>query len=119
MSGALHDRLTELDRQITESETGQEPWTSRAGEAPDAGDASVADHLQTKERSLEQQAVDQRNRVIDALQRLKTGDYGECVDCGTEILVDRLQAQPEVERCLRCQQAFEANHASAGAGSSL
>ena len=82
VSSTLQERLAELDEQITASESGQEPWVARASEAPDAGDASVADHLQTKERALEQQAVDQRNRVIDALQRLETGDYGECIDCG-------------------------------------
>ena len=94
VSSTLQERLAELDEQITASESGQEPWVARASEAPDAGDASVADHLQTKERALEQQAVDQRNRVIDALQRLETGDYGECIDCGTEIKVQRLQVQP-------------------------
>jgi RNA polymerase-binding transcription factor DksA len=119
VSSTLQERLAELDEQITASESGQEPWVARASEAPDAGDASVADHLQTKERALEQQAVDQRNRVIDALQRLETGDYGECIDCGTEIKVQRLQVQPEVERCVRCQEAYEHTHANAGAGASL
>lgn len=46
--------------------------------------------------------------AIDAaLQRIETGDYGACTDCGTEIPDARLQAAPETPRCIVCQDRLE------------
>ncbi|MBX9960009.1 MAG: TraR/DksA family transcriptional regulator [Burkholderiaceae bacterium] len=46
--------------------------------------------------------------AIDAaLQRIETGDYGVCTDCGTEIPDARLQAAPETPRCIVCQDRLE------------
>uniref|UniRef100_UPI0035AEB9EF TraR/DksA family transcriptional regulator n=1 Tax=Hylemonella sp. TaxID=2066020 RepID=UPI0035AEB9EF len=46
--------------------------------------------------------------AIDAaLQRIETGDYGVCTDCGTEIPDARLLAAPETPRCIVCQDRLE------------
>lgn len=45
--------------------------------------------------------------VEAALQRMASGVYGPCVDCGQAIAMARLQASPEVARCIRCQKAAE------------
>lgn len=42
-----------------------------------------------------------------ALQRIDSGTYGQCVDCGTPIPVARLHAAPEAARCLPCQEKTE------------
>lgn len=41
-------------------------------------------------------------RIRRALHRVDTGAYGRCVACGTDIIPERLDALPEVERCARC-----------------
>jgi DnaK suppressor protein len=47
-------------------------------------------------------------RLIDAaLERIKVGSYGQCLDCGDEIPVARLHAAPEAPRCIACQQKLE------------
>lgn len=46
--------------------------------------------------------------IGDALDRLDAGRYGECVDCGCDIPLPRLQAQPSAARCVACQQRAEA-----------
>jgi RNA polymerase-binding protein DksA len=46
--------------------------------------------------------------VEAALQRMKDGTYGECVDCGTDIPFARLQANPSASRCIACQERVEA-----------
>jgi DnaK suppressor protein len=38
-----------------------------------------------------------------ALDRLRCGRYGRCVDCGTAIGRDRLDVLPSAARCTRCQ----------------
>jgi DnaK suppressor protein len=66
------------------------------------------------ERELEF-AIDDREAeelvMIDsALARIEGGIYGECIDCGTDIAPARLQASPEVPRCIACQEKFEHRH---------
>ena len=56
----------------------------------------------------------QRLREIDkALQRLKDGVYGVCINCDAEINPKRLAALPWAPLCVRCQQEEEA-HSRAG-----
>ncbi|WP_411361084.1 TraR/DksA family transcriptional regulator [Pseudidiomarina sp. YC-516-91] len=38
-----------------------------------------------------------------ALQRMRSGEYGYCIECGDEISAARLAAKPEVEICVDCQ----------------
>lgn len=63
------------------------------------------------ERELEY-ALDAResaelNDIQAALDRLASGRYGLCVDCGEAIAAARLAATPEVARCVPCQEAAE------------
>jgi RNA polymerase-binding transcription factor len=47
------------------------------------------------------------NRTRAALERLNDGEYGTCVECGNPISPARLQAMPEVETCVPCQERLE------------
>ncbi len=47
------------------------------------------------------------NRLAAAIDRLKSGDYGTCTECGEPIAPARLRALPEVETCVRCQDRIE------------
>lgn len=49
----------------------------------------------------------QLERVRAALARLDAGTYGRCVDCGRQLPDERLEARPEAERCVDCQQRAE------------
>jgi len=51
--------------------------------------------------------VDRVNALSSALDRVKTGDYGTCTECGEEIAPARLRVLPEVETCVRCQDRIE------------
>jgi DnaK suppressor protein len=51
--------------------------------------------------------VDRVNRITAALDRLSTGEYGTCVECGETIAPARLRALPEVQTCVRCQDRIE------------
>ena len=50
----------------------------------------------------------QQERVRAALERVDAGTYGQCVDCGRELPDERLEARPEADRCVDCQQKVEA-----------
>lgn len=47
-------------------------------------------------------------RAIDtALSRIESGAYGDCMDCGKDIPLARLQASPQALRCIACQEKRE------------
>jgi len=84
----------------------------RPGETPeDAGDQG--EQVQRDEvREAEQNRDAVELAAIDAaLQRMDGGRYGECIDCGIDIPLARLQAQPSAARCVACQQKFESSGA--------
>ena len=45
--------------------------------------------------------------VENALQRIREGSFGECVNCGTEINAKRLEAVPWTRYCIECQEKME------------
>jgi len=46
--------------------------------------------------------------AIEALERIRNGNYGICSDCGKKISPARLQIKPEAQRCIACQEQYEA-----------
>src|SRR6266545_4967756 len=51
--------------------------------------------------------VERANRLAEALERLRGGDYGVCQECDEAIAPARLMAMPEVMTCVRCQDRLE------------
>ena len=51
--------------------------------------------------------VERVHRLRTALDHLREGDYGTCVECGEAIAPERLRVVPEVDTCLRCQDRIE------------
>ena len=48
-----------------------------------------------------------RASIEAALDRLETGEFGICMECGEKISVKRMQAIPWASYCVRCQQRME------------
>jgi len=46
-------------------------------------------------------------KIDEALERLERSDFGDCVDCGGEIGVNRLKARPVATLCIECKEAQE------------
>jgi DnaK suppressor protein len=51
--------------------------------------------------------VERANRLAEALERLRDGEYGFCQECGEGIAPARLKVMPEVTTCVRCQDRLE------------
>ena len=51
--------------------------------------------------------VERANKLAEALERLRGGDYGTCQECEETIAPARLRAMPEVTTCVRCQDRLE------------
>jgi DnaK suppressor protein len=66
--------------------------------------ASEARELSFTVRGL---LVERANRLAEALDRLRSGEYGTCQACGRPIAPARLRAMPEVTTCVACQEEAE------------
>lgn len=41
--------------------------------------------------------------IIAALEKMEKGTYGICIECGEEIEIERLRANPSARRCIKCK----------------
>lgn len=64
-----------------------------------------ADEVEEYETLLQiEHNLETRIKDIDlALEKIKTGEYGICENCGKEIDEERLKIMPEARFCLNCQ----------------
>jgi DnaK suppressor protein len=102
---SLESRRADILRMLTRVE---KEGRSLPGDYPqDLGDRSVANL--TKEL-LFQHGTQQRTllRQIEvALERIREGTFGECISCGQQIAVKRLNAMPFTSYCRDCQERLE------------
>ena len=99
----LRARLAERSRLLRgEIERGLHETTTAAADAglPDGPVADLESGIALAE--VERDASE-LNAVLEALSRIEEGAYGLCTDCGTPIAFERLLAQPQAPRCIRCE----------------
>ena len=73
----------------------------------EAGDEAVTDLETSIELCGMERDADELNAVLEALARMESGRYGLCSDCGAPIAFERLLAQPQASRCIRCETERE------------
>jgi len=71
--------------------------------------ADKAANSYTKEFLFHQSNNDRQllQLVEEALNRIREGAYGECVNCGNELNAKRLEAVPWTRYCINCQEKVE------------
>lgn len=90
----------------------EQAFAAIAGEVPDVGDQATAAALTDFDNEIARRH-DVAIREIDAaLARIRSGEFGTCPDCGSEIGVERLMAFPTARRCVTCQSLHERTYAS-------
>lgn len=57
--------------------------------------------------ALGNEARDELVKISAALQRMDSGEYGDCIECGAEIEVGRLEAHPYARKCIDCARFDE------------
>jgi DnaK suppressor protein len=115
LAGALRQRRTELLARLGAelAASDEQHLTDLAGKVHDAGDESVADLLADLDAARMDRQVDELRHIEQALARMVEGSYGVCGDCGENIALARLEAQPAANRCITCQDRHE--HAAGAA----
>jgi DnaK suppressor protein len=105
----LVDRLTYLYRTVHQDVRDIQVRAMFQQEEPprDEGDESLRDQLQDLRLSLAEADSRLAQAIEGALGRMADGQYGECIDCGNPIELERLRAVPWAPRCVDCQEAVE------------
>jgi len=92
----------ELLLQVTKSEKDGREADEEATQ--DIADKAVNSY--TKEFLFHQSDENRRllQLISEALERMKTGTYGLCVECEDEVQQKRLEAVPWARHCIECQE---------------
>lgn len=100
---ALKARREELERQ---AEANIESRLTVELQQDTIGRLSRMDALQQQAmaQATDRRRVTEISRVKAALERLKSGEWGYCVNCGEEISGKRLTNDPSVPHCLKCAE---------------
>ncbi len=101
----LETRQQELRRLV--SRNVQDGRTADEQSAQDIADKAANSY--TKEFLFHQSTNDRQllGLVEEALNRIREGSYGECVNCGNELNAKRLEAVPWTRYCINCQEKVE------------
>ena len=99
----LEDKSTELRTQLRVP-TANNPMLQAIEDPYDSGDWAGKSHEEwifLKKNSFDVAAL---REIEDALDRLRDGSYGTCMDCGISISRKRLEAVPWARYCVTCQE---------------
>lgn len=77
------------------------------GQDEAGGDAVTLNEERELAFEVRGRLVERANRLSEALDRLRSGEYGLCQVCGEPISASRLRAMPEVTTCVVCQGSAE------------
>jgi RNA polymerase-binding protein DksA len=83
-------------------------------EPGDIGDESLANALADFNMERLNRHIQGLRDIETALQRIKEGTYGVCIDCGDDVGFTRLQAYPTAKRCIVCQEKREREYVQQG-----
>lgn len=76
-------------------------------EVTDRKDSAMHQQFAQVRDAEERRDIDELVCVEAALHRLDSGTYGDCMECGDAIALQRLLVQPAALRCAACQSALE------------
>jgi len=92
--------LEELLKVLSSEETSD-------GQVQDIGDQALSSSMESLRQSLQNTEKEEYNMILRALEAVKDGTYGICIDCENEISEKRLKYYPNAVRCLACQEVAE------------
>jgi RNA polymerase-binding protein DksA len=100
-------RLRDLRAELAGETAASRPAADLSPEVRDRKDIASNDQSATIGDAEATRDAKELSAVEAALQRLDENRYGNCMDCGESIPLQRLLVQPAAERCAGCQSAFE------------
>lgn len=107
LRGSLEAEKDSLEEELAshgrvQGETGDWQGSSAGFEGQEADPLDVGDQIEELATNVPLvEELEQRHKdVEDALERMDNGTYGVCEECGEEIPMDRLEANPAARACV-------------------
>ena len=104
---ALHSEVQFVESEEDASTGGDTYPSTTPRDRGEEGEERLRSGVRHVERQRDRQEL---REIEDARERMAKGEYGACIDCGIDIPLARLEAQPTAQRCLPCQEAYERSH---------
>lgn len=114
---SMRERLGVLQEEISRKLGDSADELTTLDRVGDTGDLSQAIANSEIDLSEAIRDIEEWRGLRSAIRRIEEGHYGVCVDCGVDIPLARLQAQPIAVRCVECQSRAE--HGSGARTSSM
>jgi DnaK suppressor protein len=101
--------LQRRDELLSLALTGREAADTVELDQGKVGRLSRMDAMQAQAMSqeLERRREQALLRIAAALQRVDSGDYGDCLECDEPIAVQRLELDPAATLCIHCASRKE------------
>ena len=103
----LIDRLTSIYRAARADLSAITVGEALEPDANDEAEEGALDELRALDASLDDRNRQLAHSIEDALRRMRSDEYGICIDCGREIPFERLRAVPWTLRCATDEQRVE------------
>ncbi|KQW46316.1 MULTISPECIES: TraR/DksA family transcriptional regulator [unclassified Roseateles] len=105
----LDEREAELRAEVgaLRAEEAGDMTRTPGGPVEDNGERGEEEARHTVRHAEQGRDTQELRDIAAARTRMDEGRYGECVDCGCDIPLPRLQAQPTAARCVACQERAE------------
>ncbi len=88
--------LNEADRTVTDMNSDASNFPDPTDRATQESDRNFELRIRDRERKL-------LNKIRDAIERIETGEFGICEECGEEISEARLKVRPVTTLCINCK----------------
>jgi len=96
----LHEKIAERRDALEDAARPADPAGDLAAKAFERSRAEV-------EHDLIDMSLKELADIAAVRQRLESGTYGECIECGEPIPPARLEVNPTARRCTDCQARIE------------
>lgn len=113
---SLREAMTSRARQLRDEirqtliKSDSEQYVQIADSVRDLEDESFADLMVDVSLAEIDRDLEELRAIDAAMQRITNGTYGVCEVCDRAIELKRLEASPEVQRCIDCQTLYERTH---------
>jgi DnaK suppressor protein len=110
LRSALEARLAQLQQEISAKLASAAEESGSMERTADSGEVSVIEDAATSDFADVRRDMQEARDIEGTFQRMQDGQYGICADCGIDIPIERLRAQPIALRCVICQTRYEQLH---------
>lgn len=100
LQGQMDQLLREADKTVSEMTDEKTNFPDPTDRASLESDRNFELRIRDRERKL-------ISKIREALDRIETGGFGECEDCGDMIGEARLKARPVTTLCIECKTEQE------------